>query len=251
MTKGDLMTSTYIRRTLAALATVAALGVGFTLSSAVPAAAVDTTTRGITVQGTGTVKMVPDAVRISVTTNVFLGSSKEALAKSSTVAAAIRGVLTSNAIATKDITTARINVNPEYIYSQDKAPAISGYRATQNFSIVVRKTAIAGTILDQIVDAAGDNATIDGATPFLLDSEKAMASARALAVGKAKAKATTYAKLLGVKLTTVQYLNEVNASYNPMPILYAAKASADSAPTQIDVGQQDVSISVEVRWNLK
>ena len=142
-------------------------------------------------------------------------------------------------------------MNPEYIYSQDKAPAISGYRATQNFSVVVRKTAIAGTILDQIVDAAGDNATIDGATPFLLDSEKAMASARALAVGKAKAKATTYAKLLGVKLTTVQYLNEVNASYNPMPILYAAKASADSAPTQIDVGQQDVSISVEVRWNLK
>ena len=245
------MTSTYIRRTLAALATVAALGVGFTLSSAVPAAAVDTTTRGITVQGTGTVKMVPDAVRISVTTNVFLGSSKEALAKSSTVAAAIRGVLTANAIATKDITTARINVNPEYIYSQDKAPAISGYRATQNFSVVVRKTAIAGTILDQIVDAAGDNATIDGATPFLLDSEKSMESARALAVGKAKAKATTYAKLLGVKLTTVQYLNEVNASYNPMPILYAAKASADSAPTQIDVGQQDVSISVEVRWNLK
>ena len=245
------MTSTYIRRAVIALATVAALGVGFTLSSALPAAAADATTRGITVQGTGTVKMVPDAVRISVTTNVFLGSSKEALAKSSTVAAAIRGVLTANAIATKDITTARINVNPEYIYSQDKAPAINGYRATQNFSVVVRKTAIAGTILDQIVDAAGDNATIDGATPFLLDSEKAMASARALAVGKAKAKATTYAKLLGVKLTTVQYLNEVNASYNPMPILYAAKASADSAPTQIDVGQQDVSISVEVRWNLK
>jgi uncharacterized protein YggE len=237
--------------TFAALATVAALGVGFTLSSALPAAAADATTRGITVQGTGTVKMVPDAVRISVTTNVFLGSSKEALAKSSTVAAAIRGVLTANAIATKDITTARINVNPEYIYAQDKAPAISGYRATQNFSVVVRKTAIAGTILDQIVEAAGDNATIDGATPFLLDSEKAMASARALAVGKAKAKANTYAKLLGVKLGTVQYLNEVNASYNPMPILYAAKASADSAPTQIDVGQQDVSISVEVRWNLK
>ena len=245
------MTSTYIRRAVIALATVAALGVGFTLSSALPAAAADATTRGITVQGTGTVKMVPDAVRISVTTNVFLGSSKEALTKSSTVAAAIRGVLTANAIATKDITTARINVNPEYIYAQDKAPAISGYRATQNFSVVVRKTAIAGTILDQIVEAAGDNATIDGATPFLLDSEKAMASARALAVGKAKAKATTYAKLLGVKLTTVQYLNEVNASYNPMPILYAAKASADSAPTQIDVGQQDVSISVEVRWNLK
>ena len=67
----------------------------------------------------------------------------------------------------------------------------------------------------------------------------------------AKAKATTYAKLLAVKLGTVQYLNENTASYNPMPIAYAAKVSADAAPTQIDVGQQDVSISVEVRWNLK
>jgi uncharacterized protein YggE len=160
-------------------------------------------------------------------------------------------VLTANAIATKDIATARLNVNPEYIYSQDKAPAISGYRATQNFSIVVRKTANAGTILDQIVEAAGDNAVVDGATPFLLDSEKAMASARALAVKVAKAKAATYAKLLGVKLGTVQYLNENTASYYPMPIAYATKASADSAPTQIDVGQQDVSISVEVRWNLQ
>jgi len=248
MTKGVHMTSKHFRRMFAVVASV---GVGLTLWSALPAAAVDTTTRGITVQGTGTVKMVPDAIRISVTTNILQPSSKEALSQSSGVAAAIRKVLTSNAIATKDIATARLNVNPEYIYSQDKAPAISGYRATQNFSIVVRKTANAGTILDQIVEAAGDNAVVDGATPFLLDSEKAMASARALAVKVAKAKAATYAKLLGVKLGTVQYLNENTASYYPMPIAYAAKASADSAPTQIDVGQQDVSISVEVRWNLK
>ncbi len=242
------MTSKHFRRMIAVVASV---GVGLTLWSALPAAAVDTTTRGITVQGTGTVKMVPDAVRISVTTNILQPSSKAALSQSSGVAAAIRKVLTANAIATKDIATARLNVNPEYIYSQDKAPAISGYRATQNFSIVVRKTANAGTILDQIVEAAGDNAVVDGATPFLLDSEKAMASARALAVKVAKAKAATYARLLGVKLGTVQYLNENTASYYPMPIAYAAKASADSAPTQIDVGQQDVSISVEVRWNLQ
>ncbi|MCX6452023.1 MAG: SIMPL domain-containing protein [Actinobacteria bacterium] len=248
----SLLLNRPLRRTfVGVLALGLTLGFGLTLLSALPASAVDTTTRGITVQGTGTVKMVPDAIRISVTTNILQPSSNEALSQSSGVAAAIRKVLTANAIATKDITTARINVNPEYIYSQDKAPAISGYRATQNFSIVVRKTANAGTILDQIVESAGDNAIVDGATPFLLDSKKAMASARTLAVKAAKAKATTYAKLLGVKLTTVQYLNENTSFYNPMPIAYATKASADSAPTQIDVGQQDVSISVEVRWNLK
>ena len=230
---------------------VLALALLFVVGGSASAMAADTTTRGITVQGSGTVKMVPDAVRISVTTNVVASTTKDALGQSSGVAAAIRKVLTANAIASKDITTARINTYPEYVYADGKAPTISGYRASQNFTIVVRKTAIAGTIIDQIVESAGDNATVDSATPFLLDTEKAMNAARVKAVNNAKAKAAAYAKLLGAKLGVVQYLNESTSNYTPMPIVYGAMAKADSAPTSIDVGQQDVSVNVEVRWTLK
>ena len=79
-----------------------ALALLFVVGGSASAMAADTTTRGITVQGSGTVKMVPDAVRISVTTNVVASTTKDALGQSSGVAAAIRKVLTANAIASKE-----------------------------------------------------------------------------------------------------------------------------------------------------
>jgi uncharacterized protein YggE len=48
----------------------------------------------------------------------------------------------------------------------------------------------------------------------------------------------------------VQYLTELNPNYSLSPVAFASAARADAA-TQIDLGQQDVSVTIEVRWNLK
>lgn len=229
-----------------------ALGAGaLILTLGVPAAqAADTSTHGITVQATGTIKVTPDAVRLNLTATSLGPTSKDALATTSTTASAIRKVLAADGVATKDIATMRISVNPEYNYSQDKPPVISGYRATQSFTVVIRKANTAGKVIDDVVAAAGDGATIDGVTPFVLDSEKAQASARISAVSKARTKAKAYASLLHARLGNVVYLTELNSNYTPGPIMYASAGKMDSS-TQVDLGQQDVSVSVEVRWNLK
>jgi uncharacterized protein YggE len=55
--------------------------------------------------------------------------------------------------------------------------------------------------------------------------------------------------LLGVELGDIVYLTEISAPTN----VVAAKSSdamAESAPTQIDLGTQEVSVTVEVRWKL-
>ena len=65
-------------RTIAAL-TIAISLVGGT-ALAMPAMAVETTTRYISVSATGTTMVVPDAVRINATVSVLTRSSKEALA---------------------------------------------------------------------------------------------------------------------------------------------------------------------------
>ena len=214
------------------------------------AQAADTSTHGITVQATGIIKVTPDAVRLNLTATNLGPTSKDSLAATSTTASAIRKALTTDGVATKDIATTRITVNPEYNYSPDKPPVITGYRATQSFSVVIRKADTAGKVIDDVVVAAGDGATIDGVTPFVLDSEKALAAARVSAVGKARTKAKAYAKLLYAKLGSVVYLTELSSTYTPGPIMYASAAKADPA-TQVDLGQQDVSVSIEVRWNLK
>lgn len=205
-------------------------------------------TRYITVSSEGTVKVTPDAVRINANVTLVAASNKEALAQVATASTAVRAALTANGIAKVDISTQSITAYPEYNYTQDKGSVLVGYRASQAFVVVVRSATNAGAVVDAVVAAGGDAVQISGVTPYVLDSTKATASARAVAVKNAKAKATSYASLLGVKLGKVNYLNE-NSSPTPYPVVMAA-AKADSGATTVDLGQQDVTVSISVQWAL-
>ena len=211
---------------------------------AVPASAADT--RYITISATGATTVVPDAVQINATVSVLGTTSKGALSTAGATSKTVRSALTANKVDTKDIATQSITVYPEYSYPASGTPILSGYRATQSFDITIRNATSAGVVVDAIVEAGGDNLQVNGVSPFVLDSDKATETARTAAVKKAKAKAVSYAKLLGVKLGRVIYLDETStpAAY---PI-YSATAKADSAATVVDLGEQKVSVSVTVRW---
>jgi uncharacterized protein YggE len=214
------------------------------LSPAAEAAA----TRYITVSAQGVVKVVPDAVRISATATAVAATSKEALAATSKAATAVRAALKAAKIDTKDIATQSVSVYPEYKYTNDGGSTLTGYRGSQSFTITVRAADSAGALVDSLVAAGGDNLQINGATPFVLDSTKSLEAARAAAVKSAKAKASSYAKLMGVKLGKVNYLVENSAPSNYTPVMAVAKAESDA--TVIDLGQQDVTIAVTVQWAL-
>jgi uncharacterized protein YggE len=228
---------------MASIATAITLLIGVGLFN--PAAAA-TPTRYITTTGNGTVSVIPDAVRVSATVSVLGATSKAALATANTTSVAVRKALTANKIAARDIATQSISVFPEYSYPDNSTPVISGYRASQSFSITVRAAATAGAVVDAIVDAGGANVMINGASPFVLNNEKATDLARAAAVKSARAKAASYAKLLGVKLGRVVFLNE-QSSPNPFPV-FGVTAKAEDSATQIDLGQQEVTVLVTVRW---
>jgi len=205
-------------------------------------------TRYITVSAQGVVKVVPDAVRINATATSVAATSKEALAATAKTATAVRAALKAAKIDTKDIATQSISVYPEYKYTNDGGSTLTGYRASQSFTITVRAADTAGALVDALVAAGGDNLQINGATPFVLDSTKSLEAARTAAVKSAKAKASSYAKLLGVKLGKVNYLVENSSPTNYVPVMGVAKAENDA--TVIDLGQQDVTIAVTVRWSL-
>ena len=204
--------------------------------------------RYITVNAEGTVKVVPDAVKIMAQVSVVDGTNAGALSKANTTSAAVRKAITSNGVSTRDLATTSLTVYPEYNYTQEKGSFQVGYRASQSFTVVVKNASNAGVVVDAITAAGGDNLMLQGVSPFVLDSSKSTESARAVAVKNAKAKAASYAKLLGVKLGRVNYVNEGGASYQP-PIFGVAKAAADSA-TVIDLGTQDVSVSITVQWSI-
>ena len=205
------------------------------------------TTRYITISATGSVKVTPDAVRVNATVSVLSSSSAIAKSEASKVSTAVKAALTSNGIAAKDIKSQNLTIYPEYNYNGNTSTLI-GYRATQSYEVTILKADVAGAVVDAMVKAGGDNLQINAVSPFILDSAAATISARQAAVKNAKAKASSYATLLGVRLGSVNYLVENSApSYSP---LYGVAKSAEDA-TVIDLGQQDVTVSITVQWALK
>ena len=234
-------------RTFASIITIAA--VAGVVALAIPANGADTTnTRYITVTGVGTISVVPDAVRFNATVSSLASTNAAALSSASKSAAAVRAALKDKGIALKDIRSANISVYPEYNYTQEAGTKITGYRASQSFDVLVRKASNAGTIIEAVVTAGGDNVQLGGVIPTTLNPAIATEEARAAAVANAKSKASSYAKLLGTSMGKVLFLEEQSSPIysSPFPM---AKAEADTA-VQIDLGEQDVTVTITVRWAL-
>ena len=202
--------------------------------------------RYISVSSVGTVKVTPDAVRLNASVSNISKVSKDALAAANVAASKFRAAILANGIDKKYLASTTLTVYPEYNYTQEAGNVLIGYRASQSFEVVIRNAAKAGEIVDAVVASAGDLLAINGVTPFVYDNTKATEAARNSAVKNAKAKAASYAKLLGVKIGKIIYLQESSAPSSYPIMMVQAKASDES--TQIDLGQQDVSVSVATRW---
>ncbi len=236
---------THVAKRIGILSVIAALVGGVVLA---PASLAASTSRYITISADGTVKVTPDAVRINAAVSVIAATTKEAMASVATSAAGVRTAFLTNGVAAKDIATQSVNIYPEYNYTQDKGQVLVGYRATQSFVVIIRNAGAAGIVVDAIVNAGGDSLQLNGVTPFVLDPSKATISARTAAVKNAKSKASSYTSLLGVKLGKVNYLIENSSPISYPPIMAATKDSTGS--TQIDLGLQDVTVSITVQWAL-
>ena len=205
--------------------------------------------QGITVQATGVADVVPDAVQVSLSVSVVAEANDVALSQVAATAEVVRTTLEQLGIDAADIATQSVSVNPEYSYTEAEGQKIVGYRASQTFDVLVRDASAAGAVVDALVAAGGANLSINATYPVVNDSTAAAQAARDDAVAKARAKAEEYAKLLGVDLGDLVFLTEISA---PTNITIGAKADvmAESASTVIDLGTQEVTVTVEVRWQI-
>ena len=205
--------------------------------------------QGITVQATGSADVVPDAVRLSLSVSVLAEANDAALSQASDAASAVRAVLKDFAIDDADVATQTLSVSPEYNFSEAEGQQLVGYRASQVFDILIRDAERSGEVIDAIVSRGGPGVSINSTTPIVDDATDGAVAAREDAVKKARAKAEEYVALLGLKLGDLVYLTEVSA---PTNIVLGAKsdAMAENAATVIDLGTQEISVTVEARWEV-
>ena len=238
-----------IFRTVATLITVSAVAGVVALS--IPANGAGTAdNRFITVTGVGTASVVPDAVRFNATVSTLGATNSAALATASKAAAAVRTALKNAGISAKDMRSANISVYPEYNWTQESGTKITGYRASQSFDVLVRTASKAGSIIEAVVTAGGDSVQLGGVIPVTLNPSLATEVARVAAVANAKSKASSYAKLLGTSVGKVLSLEEQSSPVYSSPFPMAKAGAADAAAVEIDLGEQDVTVTITVRWAL-
>ncbi len=97
--------------------------------------------QGVTVQATGTVKVVPDGVSFNFAVSVLAQSSETAMSDASASAEQVRAALEAAGVAKDDIATQNISVFREYVSSSSGTQTLSEYRAQQVFTVTLRDTA--------------------------------------------------------------------------------------------------------------
>ena len=209
------------------------------------------TENGVTLDATGSVKVVPDGVQFNFSVFAVEATSKSASERANVLANQAREALDESKIDKEDISTQNVSVYPEYSYSPEGKQTLIGFRASQSFAVTLRDTEYAGAVVDAVLLLVGTDLTIDTLAPILLDTSDALEQARENAIKLAKKKAEDYADLLDVELGDVISVREFSGSSSiPQPWLrdMATADSLESTKTVVDLGTQEVTVTVEVRW---
>jgi uncharacterized protein YggE len=216
----------------------------------------------VAVTGTGRISARPDVATIHVGVVTQAPSAREALAANTKAMTQLHAILKDQGIASKDIQTTQIQVNPQYSQprpnpravdeeSGEFIPRIVGYRVDDTVQITARRIDKLGELLDALVQAGANQ--IHGISFRVGEPEKLLDEARKRAMADAKRKAELLAGEAGVVLGPPRSIQE-EGSWTPTPppraFMGAAMAMAP-APVPIASGEQELSVSVRVIYELR
>ena len=205
----------------------------------------------ISVSAEGKAEAVPTIAKISVTIATTNPDLDQARSQNEQKVSTVVSKLKELGIAEKDIKTQSISAGPSYevqIYPLRK-PTTNQVSAT--LAITIRDFKKADTVIAILTENGatnfyGPNLTVDDQT-----LEAAKSRAREDAVEKAKAKAQELAKFSGRKLGKVVNIKEQGDFRLPQPIFAQGGAELAQKMSQIQPGQNEVSINLEVDFSLK
>ncbi|MBX3593379.1 SIMPL domain-containing protein [Sphingomonas sp.] len=214
--------------------------------AAPPSLAPDGTLVDVVAEGVAT--RIPDIATIRAGVVTQGETAATALAANAQQMTRVLAALKAAGIADRDIQTASITLNPQYRYAENAPPVITGYQASNTVSVTFRDIATSGAILDALV-AQGAN-QINGPDLSIDAIETAQDAARVDAVKRARARADLYARALGMRVERIVSLSESGGSGGSAPVRMMARMEA-KAPTPVAAGEQEVRVSVRVRFLLR
>ena len=208
-----------------------------------------TTERSITVNGDGKVTVRPDTASLSLGVHATGRTASDALDQANSSEATLIAAMKAAGISDDDIATSGLSIYPQY---NSSGVAITGYQASNNISVTVRQISQAGPLIDLAAASAGEHITVGGISFSVADVEGAIGGARADAIDNAKKRAGEYAAAAGVAVGAVTSISEGPIG-NPGPMFPRTASTflaASGAPTPVEAGTQDLTVSVTVVYEI-
>lgn len=206
--------------------------------------------RTITVSAEGKAVATPDVASLSFGV-VIEGTDPDKITQDSNkkISDAIEFVKTFE-IDAKDIKTTGYDLSPRYQYDRKTgASSIVGYTIRQTVLVKIRKFENVGKIISGLPNQGINE--INSLYFEVEDQDKFLNQAREEAFAKAAAKAKTMAQQNGVQIKKVVSFSESTGGY-PMPIYARAeKLGGGATVPAIEPGSQEVTVQVNVIYEIK
>lgn len=198
--------------------------------------------RTITVNGHGTVSVVPDTAELMVGVQATADTAGEALDTMAEKSQALMETLRGVGIAEQDIQTSGLSLWPTY---GDNGREITGYQASTSVTATIRDVDEVGPVVDALGAFVGEELTLGGISFSYDDPEAVLADARTAAITNARARAAQYAEAAGVEVGEIVKVIEGTTS---APVVFRELAMAQDAAGGVAVapGSQELSADVTV-----
>ncbi len=203
----------------------------------------------VAVEAEGKVAAVPDLALLTLEVTTEAAQSEAAAQENSRRADSLLKAL-KQGFPEDQVTTLGDRLSPVYA-AQDKSspPKIKGYQAVHRFQVKVKDP----NRLGAIIDLAMKNGATGVSGPFWEHSriEELQREAAVAALDKARRLAEALAQSQGLKITGVE---KISTGISPRPIRGYGEARALAAPapaTPIEVGEEEITASVQVVFSLQ
>jgi len=204
--------------------------------------------RTLTVSGEGDVKAVPDEARLSAGVVTQAQTAQAALDANRRAMNAVFAELKRQGIPDKSMQTSEFSVSPQYDSRDNTAPKLAGYQVTNTVFVTVDDLSKLGAAIDALVGSGANS--MGGISLTVRDPKPLLRQAREAAIKDAVDRAHTDARAAGVTLGRVMTIGD-GGSAAPRPEFRSMAVMQNGAPTPIAAGEETISASVSMTFEIR
>jgi len=204
----------------------------------------------ISVDGSGTVKILPDEVIVDVSVVTEKPTTEEAVNENTSIFNQVQRSIDKINAANLKIETTNFNLSPLYDYSvQNKPPKIYAYQVTSTIEVKTTDLGKMGEIIANAIESGATNISSIGFDLTDSSKQKAINDALTAATNDASAKAKTIATSMGLTIDRVYTVNESGTSLPQQPIRADMKAATEGTSGNVSAPEilpQEIEVSASV-----